>query len=314
MTLGKLTSVDLRKAWNHEAYDFTRWLSQENNLALLSDEIGIEIKFLETEASVGNFSVDILAEEENTGRKIIIENQLEKTNHDHLGKIITYASGYDAEFIIWIVQDIRDEHKQAIDWLNEHTDTKINFFAVKMELWQIDNSAYAPKFNVVCKPNEWFKTIKETISDCQLTDTKLLQLEFWNSFKEYCMTHNTSLKLRKALPQHWYDLSMGCSEAHLSLTINSRDDLIACEVYISNNKDLFNSLERNKDDIEQELLETLDWQVLESKKASRIKLSRNIEFENKDSWEDAFKWLHEKAQIFQKVFGNYIQHCRKDIL
>lgn len=313
MTLGKLTSVDLRKAWNHEAYDFTRWLSQENNLALLSDEIGIEIKFLETEASVGNFSVDILAEEENTGRKIIIENQLEKTNHDHLGKIITYASGYDAEFIIWIVQDVRDEHKQAIDWLNEHTDKKINFFAVKMELWQIDDSPYAPKFNVVCKPNEWFKTIKETISDCQLTDTKLLQLDFWNSFKEYCMCHNTSLKLRKAYPQHWYDISIGSSEAHICLTVNSRDNLITCEIYIKDNKDLFESLKNSKELIEKELMETLDWQALESKKASRIKLSRNIEFENKDSWENAFKWLHEKAQIFQKVFGNYIQLCRKEI-
>lgn len=126
--LGRLEKVELRKAWNHEALDFTKWLSLTENLQLLSDEIGIEISLIQTEALVGKFSVDILAEEENTGRKIIIENQLEPTNHDHLGKIITYASGYDAEIIIWIVENAREEHIRAIDWLNEHTDEDINFF------------------------------------------------------------------------------------------------------------------------------------------------------------------------------------------
>lgn len=312
MTLGNLTSVDLRKAWNHEAYDFTRWLSEETNLALLSDEIGIEIKFIESEASVGKFSVDILAEEENTGRKIIIENQLEKTNHDHLGKIITYASGYDAEIIIWIVEDVRDEHKQAIDWLNEHTDEKINFFAVKMELWQIGDSPYAPKFNIICKPNEWSKTIKNTINDSKLTDTKLLQLDFWNNFKDYCANNSSSLKLRKAYPQHWYDISLGSSEAHICLTVNSRENLITCEIYISDNKELFNSLRKIKEQIEKELLETLDWQALESKKACRIKLSKSIEFENTVTWQDSFKWMNEKAQNFQKVFGKFIQLSRQE--
>ena len=125
MQLRALEKVDLRTVWKHEASDFTNWLAQDENLSLLSDEIGIDISLIQTEASVGKFNVDILAEEENTGRKIVIENQLESTNHDHLGKIITYASGFDAEIVIWIVKDVRDEHKQAIDWLNEHTDDKI---------------------------------------------------------------------------------------------------------------------------------------------------------------------------------------------
>lgn len=131
--LGKLKKIDLREAWKHEALDFTQWLAKDENLALLSEEIGVDINLIETEANVGSFNVDILAEDSN-GRKIVIENQLESTNHDHLGKIITYASGYNAEIIIWIVKDVRNEHKQAIDWLNEHTDEKINFFAIKLEL------------------------------------------------------------------------------------------------------------------------------------------------------------------------------------
>src|SRR5688500_799529 len=119
--LAKLKTLDLREVWGHEASDFTIWLSQEENLNLLSEEIGVTIKLLQVEANVGKFNVDILAEEESSERKIIIENQLEDTNHDHLGKIITYASGYDASIVIWIVRDFREEHRKAIDWLNEHT-------------------------------------------------------------------------------------------------------------------------------------------------------------------------------------------------
>ncbi len=128
MKLEKLKKVDLRSEWKNESSDFTTWLSRKENLDLLGEEIGIDISLIKTEANVGRYNVDILAEEENTGRKIIIENQLENTNHDHLGKIITYATGYDAEIIICVVKDARDEHKQAIDWLNRHMDQNVNFF------------------------------------------------------------------------------------------------------------------------------------------------------------------------------------------
>jgi hypothetical protein len=128
MKLGKLKMIDLREQWKHEALDFTRWLAESENLVELGNEIGLDIKLIQTEAGVGCFSADILAEDETTGRKIVIENQLEKTDHSHLGQILTYAAGHEAEYIIWIVKDARDEHRQAVDWLNEHTDEKINFF------------------------------------------------------------------------------------------------------------------------------------------------------------------------------------------
>jgi hypothetical protein len=175
----------------------------------LSGEIGIGIQLLKTEASVGGFNVDILAEEEGTGRKIIIENQLEITDHKHLGQILTYASGLDAEYIVWIVKDVRDEHKQAIDWLNEHTDTGLNFFIVKMELWKIGDSNIAPKFNIASKPNDWSKLVKSLSSESkELSDTKLAQLEFWNGLISYFNEKGTNLSMRKARPQHWYDLSI----------------------------------------------------------------------------------------------------------
>ena len=129
INLGTLEEIkDLRTVWPHEALDFTPWLAEEENMAILSDAIGIDITVDDTESPVGDFNVDIYAVETGTDRKIIIENQLEDTNHDHLGKLITYASGKAADIIVWVVKYAREEHKAAIEWLNNHTDDKIGFF------------------------------------------------------------------------------------------------------------------------------------------------------------------------------------------
>lgn len=313
--LGKLNQINLREFWKNEANDFTNWLAQEENLDLLGEEIGIDIKLLQTEANVGSFNVDILAEEENTGRKIIIENQLEPTNHEHLGKIITYASGYNSKINIWIVKDVKDEHKQAIDWLNEHTDEDINFFIVKMELWRIEDSLIAPKFQLVSKPNDWAKTIKKSIGGGKLTEAKVLQLDFWNKFKEYAKNKKTKLRLRATSPQHWYDISFGSSEAHISLTINTREDLLGCEIYISDSKELFYKLRKNKEKIEKEIGEKLEWMELTGRKASRIKLSIETEEEitQTNNWNNYFEQLIFYAEAFQRVFPKYIKKAKSKI-
>jgi hypothetical protein len=296
---------DLRTVWKHEALDFTKWLSNSENLSLLGDEIGIEINLIETEASVGSFNVDILAEEENTGRKIIIENQLEATDHDHLGKLITYASGYDAKIIIWVVKEIREEHRQAIDWLNEHTDDELNFFIIKVELWKIGDSPCAVKFQVVSRPNDWAKSIRQSTSNANLSDTKLLQLEFWNGFKEFATQKGTSLKLRKTFPQHWYDMSYGVSGSNVTLTINTQSKSIGCEIYIHDSKESYYSYEQNKEKIESELGYQLEWMELPNKKASRIKVSTTADINNRSKWENHFEWLKKTAEQFQKVFCKY---------
>lgn len=309
MHLSKLEKVNLREVWKHEALDFTSWLAKLENLELLSDEIGINITLIQTEASVGKFNVDILAEEENTGRKIVIENQLESTDHDHLGKIITYASGFDAEIIIWIVKSVRDEHKQAVDWLNEHTDEKINIFAIQMEVWQIADSPYAPKFQVIAKPNDWAKAVKNATTQSEISDTKLLQLEFWSKFKEYVINKNVKIKLRKIYPQHWYDISFGFSTAQTTLTVNTQSSQMACEIYIPDSKWLFAELYKNKEEIEGELSEQLVWEKLPTKKASRIKIITKGDISNQEQWEEYHSWMLAKVTDFQKVFGKYIKLC-----
>jgi len=304
MELSKLKKIDLRTVWKNEPNDFSKWLSQEENLSLLGDEIEIDISLIKTEANVGRFNVDILAEEENTGRKIIIENQLEYTDHDHLGKLITYASGYDAEIIIWIVKDVREEHEKAVDWLNEHTDDEVNFFIIKIELWQIGDSLIAPKFQVISKPNEWAKVIKGR-GGASYTDTQMMQLEFWTKFKEYAIENEASFRLRKALPRQYYDISFGFSMGHIALFIGTQEKIIRCELYIPDSKETFRQFYENKEKIEAELKEKLEWREIPDKKASRIRSSKDVDISNEENWEDCFIWLMEETEKFQTVFSKY---------
>ena len=179
--LDKLKRIDLRDVWPHEALDFTKWLSEEPNLAMLGSAIGIELELIETESSVGLFNVDIYAQEASTGRRVVIENQLEDTNHDHLGKVITYAAGKGAEVVVWVVARARDEHRQAIEWLNQHTDNDFGFFLVEIELWSIGDSLPDPRFNVVEQPNEWTKAIKLNEG---LSATERTKLSYWTKYRE----------------------------------------------------------------------------------------------------------------------------------
>lgn len=313
MNLGKLKKVELRQAWPHEANDFTRWLAQEENLRALSDELGFDITLIQTEAAVGGFNVDILAEEEGTGRKIIIENQLEVTNHDHLGKVITYAAGHDAGAIVWVVKDVREEHRKAVDWLNDHTDESVEFYLLRIELWQIADSPLAPKFEIVCKPNDWAKAVKESAGRGERTETNLKQLSFWNELKEYAKKDAPQLRFQKSHPQHWSNLSIGSSEAHLALTLRGRETQIGVELYIPDNKELFAHLLQSKDDINRELAlaEGIDWMELPGKKASRVRVSRTADFTDESQRESQFDWLLAVAEKFRKTFSSRLRDVRE---
>lgn len=299
--------MDLRKVWNHEAYDFTTWLAEEENIELLGNEIGTEIVPLETEASVGRFNVDILAEESNTGKDIIIENQLEQTDHQHLGKLITYSAGIDASIVIWVVKSGLEEHQQAIQWLNEMTDTDLNFFLVQIELWQIDDSDIAPKINVLEKPNYWSKDVREGVESAKLSETKKLQLDFWTKLREYSERNNVEISFRKPRPQHWYDISFGTSEAHIALTVNTQKDEISCDLYIPDSPETYSMFCDNKEKIEKTLGDNLEWQKLPEKKASRIKQVKQFSItDDNENWQAAFDWMIERVRSFTEVFGRYI--------
>lgn len=304
LKLGKLKKVDLREYWKHEALDFTRWLALPENLEELGNEIGVDITLIQTEAGVGRFSADILAQEETSGRKIVIENQLETTDHSHLGQILTYAAGIEAEYIVWIVRDARDEHKQAVDWLNEHTDEKLNFFLIRIELWQIGDSNPAPKFVIVSRPNDWTKSIRGSTSEqTALSETKLLQLDFWQQLHDFAANQSPPLRLRTPRAQHWYDVAIGRSDCHVALTALITENQIGCEIYIPNSKALFHAFYSNQGAIEAAMgITGLLWQELPEKKASRIRAFLPFDFAHQPR-DVAFKWLFETTQKFKTVFA-----------
>ena len=159
--LGKIKNVPLRKIWKNEALDFTPWLVE--NLNDLGQAVGLVLEFEGKEVAVGPYSADILAKDTGTGQFVVIENQLEKTNHDHLGKCITYSSILNASAVIWVAAEFTEEHKKALDWLNDHTSDEISFYGVKVELLQIDESAPAIQFNIKSSPNEMVRDRKSVV-------------------------------------------------------------------------------------------------------------------------------------------------------
>lgn len=297
---------DLRKVWKHEAIDFTPWLAEEDNLSLLADAVGLEITLDETESSVGDFNVDIFATETGTDRKIIIENQLEDTNHDHLGKIITYASGKSADIIIWVVKRAREEHRSAIEWLNNHTDENIAFFLLEIKLYQIGNSDIAVKFEVVEKPNDWTKEIKRITSN---SPTLQARYDYWVAFNDYAFKHSNfakSFNKRKANTDHWMTLSVGSSACAISLAQVRKYNHLIVEWYISDDKDLYHKFYSYKDEIENEMGINLEWNELPNKKASRILVYKTVDFDNKEDWTKQFDWMINMAIKMKRSFKKYL--------
>lgn len=304
-TLGKIIKIDdLRTIWKHEARDFSKWLAKEENLSLLSETIGIDVVLKETESSVGSFSVDLFATEAGTGRKIIIENQLEDTNHDHLGKIITYASGKGADIIIWIVKHARDEHIQAIEWLNQHTDENIGFFLLEIELWKINDSIPAPKFSVIEKPNDWAKTMKVVEG---LSEHQKMQLEFWQSFIDYSFNKEdfkNTFTQRKAQPQHWYDVSIGRSTHHIAFTINTQKKKIGAEIYIHDDKAIYEQFKKSSSEIEQEIGAEIIWR--EANKDCRILILHDGDVKKgSDNWPQYFEWFCNMGIKLKAIVSKY---------
>lgn len=305
--LGKLVEItDLRTVWPHEAKDFTPWLAEEENLSLLGDAIGIDISLEETESDVGDFSVDILATENGTNRKIIIENQLEDTNHDHLGKLITYASGKGANIVIWLVKHAREEHRAAIEWLNNHTDENADFFLCEIKLYQIADSIPAVHFNVIEKPNAWAKAVKSTDS---IRPSQQFRLEYWTAFNDYAFQQKPFAKAfsqRKATKDHWMDFSIGSSACHVTVDLVRKESHLVVELYINDDKQLYHNLHAKKDQIEAELGFQPDWRELPQKKASRIMMIKEVDFDDKDQWTAQFDWIIDCAIKFKKAFLKYL--------
>ena len=305
LKLGKLTEVNIRELWRHEQYDFSEWLSKDENLEMLSDEIGLTLTDVSKEVFVGSYRCDLVAKDETTGINVIIENQLEATNHDHLGKLITYASGLDANVIIWIVKEAREEHRSAIEWLNNNTNKDISFFLMEIRAYKIEDSLPAPKFVIIEKPNDFVKTANASINNRELSKSQAERLTFWNRFNEVLISKNKPFNVRKATTDHWYDVALGTSEAHISITLVNKINSIGIEVYINDNKELFDKLYSEAEAIQDELNFTMEWQRLDNKKASRIiYYISGLDFNNHENYDELINEVIDKVIVIRDSFRN----------
>ena len=302
--LGALKKEEIRKIWKTEL-EFSDWLASPENMQLLSNAIGIDMLAVEKESAVGSKKADILAKITGTDRQVIIENQYGTSNHDHLGKLITYSVGKNAEILIWIVERAENVHKVAVQWINDHTDENINIFLIQIKILRIGDSVPAPMFTVLEKPKDWPKQNKQVA----ITKTNQQQMDFWNSFMDYAMKNTEFSKLfhhRKGLMQNWMNLPLGSSKYQICLTIKT-EGKIGAEVFINKQQDIFNNLELNKDQIEKDLGFKMDWQPLPDKNGSRIAIVLDCDFTDAEKWDSCFEWLTDKAVKLKKVFPKYLK-------
>ncbi len=305
--IGKLTEVDVRDLWKHEQYDFSNWLAKEENIKLLDDEIGLTLMDINKEVYIGSYRCDLVAKDETTGQIVIIENQLEATNHDHLGKIITYAAGLDAKTIIWIVKEAREEHKAAIEWLNNNSSEEIGFFLIELHAYKINDSLPAPMFKVVEKPNNFTKTSKQNYSDKELNRSQNERLKFWEEFNTVIVAKGKPFSVRKPTTDHWYDVAIGTSEAHLAINLVNKENKIVLELYILDNKKLFDHLYEDKEKIENTLQMNFSWERLDGKKASRIKHDvLGLDFSDHSNYPQLMDECIEKILKMRDVFKKYL--------
>lgn len=307
MKLGKLTEVNTRELWEHEQYDFSNWLAKDENIEILNDILGLTLIDINKEAYVGAYRCDLTAVDETTGIKVIIENQLESSNHDHLGKIITYASGLDAKVVVWIVTSAREEHRSAMEWLNNNMTTEINFFLIELHAYRIGDSLPAPKFEIIEKPNDFIKNAKGTSGFSDMNKSQSERLDFWNEFNEVLARRGKPFNIRKATTDHWYNVSIGTSKAHISITLVNKEGFVGVELYINREKDLFDSLYAQREAIENELSSCFNWQRLDNKKASRILMKiQGLNFDDHSNYNVLMNDIIDKVIAMRATFKKYL--------
>jgi len=304
--IGKLMYIDPKSLWEHEAKDFTPWLGE--HLSELGEALGLELELVTSEEQVGSFYCDIYAREKRSGRKVIIENQLASTDHSHLGQLLTYAAGLEADIICWISPDFRDEHTLALNWLNNHTSEDVQFLGVRLRAVQIDDRA-APLFELVAAPNVFQRNVKKQTGE---TERGKFYLDFWKEVLE--RTRKKGLYSGNMKPgfENWISFSSGHSGFAYNLVF-AQGSNIRVELYIDHgrgrqeqNEASFDAFEAEKESIEKEMKTELSWQRLEHARACRIAVDKPYTDRQAEK-EELMDWQLEMFSRMKKVFGPRIR-------
>jgi len=302
-----LQLVNLNEIWSNEAQDFTPWLAKEENMSRLADALNMDLKFEAREKQVGQFQADILCRNLGDETRVVIENQLKKTDHKHLGQVLTYATGLKATTIVWIASEFTDEHREALDLLNEITDDRYQFFGVEIKVWKIVNSPYALEFNVVSNPQSWNRPVIDDNDDDWRT-------RFWSKFKEHLLSVNSKFKIRVPSERTSVDFGIGSLEFSLRVTLSPQKERIGVRLNMigPNATAHFKLLEEDREAIEAALRkqlkdEDLDWKELQGKKSCQIVLlKKDTNPSTEADWQKQHEWLVSKLNLFNDVFRTRI--------
>ncbi len=314
--LGLLQRVPLRKVWNDEAADFTPWLARPENLKLLGESLGIELELEEIERNVGPYSADILCKDTSDGSWVVIENQIVKTDHSHLGQVLTYAAALGARTLVWIASEFTDQHRSVLDWLNTNTVDGVSVFGIEVEALKIGDSSPAVRFNLVSKPNNWSRSARSQVSREGVSEHKQLLYDFWAELRSWISEKNVNIRLQKPSYQNWLTSGSGRSNVNYNLVISSWNSItnteipeVRVEIWMNapNGKMIFSRLEERSAEIQNRIDLPLTWHNLENSKSCKIYLRRDGDFRDKRNWPELFEWLTRNLIQFREVFGPLIK-------
>jgi hypothetical protein len=304
VNFGKLVSVDVRTCWADEARDFTPWLATPEGIALLSDSVGLGLEVDSTEIRVGPYAADILARDA-TDAYVVIENQLEKTDHDHFGKALTYASALGATTIIWIAKNFTEEHRKAVEWLNELTKGGLAVYGVELQVWRIGASELAPRFDVVCGPNKTVRQAQEERDKQEPSETRALQLAFWTDVRRTLERTGQFRSLQAPRAQYWFDVAVGRAGITLSAVANTFDKRVGVRIYLGNRvaDRALAQLLPMRAEIESEIGQQVEWNPHPDKKDKVIALWHPGDIGDKDQWDSLVSWAAEYMGKFYRAFA-----------
>ena len=308
-----LTPVDLSEVWETEPQHFTPWLAQEENLTLLGKALGIELELEAQEVSVGGFRADILCKNTLDDSWVLIENQLEPTDHRHFGQLLTYAAGLDASTVIWIAKTFRREHCAMLDWQNRITDERYRFFGIEMKVWQIEDSARAIQFDVVSSPNDWVRGVSQDTqraANQELSETEQLMRKFWTGLREYMNDNDSSVNCPAPTTRSYLRFSIGRTNFFMSAWLISSTKEIRIWLYMRGNdaKAHFHLLEEQQEEIHNEFGEMLEWYEMPENESSRICLNKgDTDPLDENDWPQQYEWFTAQLERFDHVFRPRIQ-------
>ncbi len=312
-TFSELRKIPLREIWENEASDFTPWL--ESNIQKLGDALGMDLAIIDREASVGNFYLDLLARDLWSSKTVVIENQYNQTDHDHLGKLLTYAGGFDASIVIWISENIQDEHRQALEWLNQRTYTETQFFGVVVEVLQIDDSNPALNFKLVVCPNEWQKSQRQRTLTSPSVKSEKYKSYFQKLVEKMRQNPNFTNNIPDAKSESWYGIRPRFPGIYYGAAFGVKNK-VRTEIYINQgdyekNKNLFDALANRKREITSNFGSQLEWSRNDHQQMSRIAVYHDgdIEKSSDDELEEIREWHIENLLKFKEVFTPEIEQA-----